>query len=75
MQKNHRTLLGTITDRASEIFPFKVDKNNWEEIYPIWTEHWFRVALDFRNELHAEGLTQTVAKIDRLIYEMQKMHF
>lgn len=63
-----RTLLATITDKAALSFGGTVTRENWTE----WREHWLRTALQWEQELIAEGLVLTAETVrDHYEFELK----
>ena len=65
-----KTLIGTITDKAEVSYgkplPNKfVDYDDGPWI--AWEKHWLATARQWRDELQAEGLTDTVEALNRTI--------
>lgn len=78
MSRPSRTLLGMITDKALRTFPEDLlagadgDSNqlvntNWEENFPLWTEHYLKTAEKIYQDFVDEGLLETAAAIRKLI--------
>lgn len=71
MTKTTRTLLNTITSRAEATFD--VSRLEDSNVFPEWERHYIATAEKWRDELDAEGLTQTVEKMNELINFHKKM--
>ena len=50
-----RTLLGTISDKASNTFNKEITKENYNEYF----DHWILTGMNWALELEQEGLTKT----------------
>jgi hypothetical protein len=57
------SLNGTISDKAKASFTGEVSMTNFQK----WEDHWIKTAKAWRDELAAEGLTDTVKKLDEII--------
>lgn len=66
-----RTLLNTITFKAEATFD--VSRLEDSRVFPEWERHYISTAEKWRDELDAEGLTQTVEKMNELINLHKKM--
>lgn len=68
---HNKTLIGTITDKAMA---------NWdgenplilEHDYKRWEQHWLATARQWRDELQAEGLNDTVEALNKTIAFFEK---
>lgn len=69
VRNEHKTLIGTVTDKAAVSFADPITRENFMR----WREHWLQVAREWRAELANEGLQLTVAKIDDLIRFEERM--
>lgn len=66
--KHSKTIAGTITEKAIATFGKKVTKDNYLE----WEQHWLLTARAWRDELKAEGLEKTTAKLNEIIEYEEK---
>jgi hypothetical protein len=66
---HNRTLIGTINEKATESYgkPYPyADYNDWEQ-------HWLATARQWRDELQAEGLSETVEALNKTIAFFEKV--
>jgi hypothetical protein len=61
-----KTLIGTITDKARASWTGEDSPVNEHE-YKRWEQHWLATARQWRDELQAEGLAETVEALNRTI--------
>jgi hypothetical protein len=73
---HNKTLIGTITDKAQASYgkplPDKFidyDDGPWND----WEQHWLATARQWRDELQAEGLAETVEALNRTIAFFEKV--
>jgi hypothetical protein len=64
-----KTLIGMITDKARASFGEINIQNDPEG----WEQHWIATARQWRDELQAEGLTDTVEALNRTIAFFEKV--
>lgn len=57
---HNKTLIGTITDKAVRSYSGPKSDLRWEQ-------HWLATARQWRDELQAEGLTDTVEALNKTI--------
>jgi hypothetical protein len=67
-----KTLIGTITDKARATWNI-VDKGLPSNNYKLWEQHWLATARQWRDELQAEGLTDTVEALNKTIAFFEKV--
>jgi hypothetical protein len=67
-----RTLIGTITDKARASFSNPIDTTA-EEWVKLWEQHWLATARQWRDELQAEGLMDTVEALNKTIAFFEKV--
>jgi hypothetical protein len=67
-----KTLIGTITDKARVSFsnPVDITAKEWVK---LWEQHWLATARQWRDELQAEGLTDTVEALNKTIAFFEKV--
>ncbi len=73
-----KTLIGTITDKAqasylgpeSDLLDVHYGKRG--EGFKRWEQHWLATARQWRDELQAEGLTDTVEALNKTIAFFEK---
>ena len=66
---HNRSLISTITDKAQESWK-AIGKSLPTSLGPefdIWEKHWLDTAHKWRDELQAEGLTETVNQLNKHI--------
>lgn len=81
MSKVSRSLLGMITDKATKSFPGDLltgcgitSKTDWDENWPLWVKHWFKVAEAQKQAFIEEGLTETAKAVDTIIEDQKRYH-
>jgi hypothetical protein len=69
-----KTLIGTITDKANASctvpYAFRKDTDVWHK---AWEQHWLATARQWRDELQAEGLAETVEALNKTIAFFEKV--
>jgi hypothetical protein len=71
-----RTLIGTITDKARASWLAagnNFNMNDGDGEYKRWEQHWLATARQWRDELQAEGLTDTVEALNKTITFFEKV--
>lgn len=62
---HHKTLIGTITDKAKETCNKSITS---DEDYKIWEQHWLATGRIWCEELRKEGLSSTVKGLEKIIF-------
>ena len=64
-RKPNRTLLGSITQRATKTFPLELPGESPEtsENWDLWVQHWFKTAETMHSEFVSEGLVRTAEAV------------
>lgn len=69
-------LLKRINDRAEKTYTgpelVKGASNVLEVYEQFWVPHWYTTAYEIRSEFEQEGLTNTIAEMDRLMFETSR---
>lgn len=68
----YQTIVKKITDMATKSFYEDLDDFDHEK-EQRWFAHWFKTAINFKENLEKEGLTETVRLVTQIISDQKRI--